>query len=186
MSCELNTLQASGRGDAGIVSVAAGKSCYFFNGARPGELLKRMDFDQDIASVAVNPRTRRVVTGGKNETWAHVWDLETQEELGKPLLRTSVMIPVLKQMQKFKRDIMDRYGRFNSHQTAISMPQEAKTERSNCGGRARSPMDCGDDTQWFSFVWSEAYPGSIGHGLDITFRIALELLPGHDWDKFCR
>jgi serine-threonine kinase receptor-associated protein len=83
MSCELNTLQEMGNGSPGVVSVAAGKSCYFFNGGRPGELLKKMDFDQDIASVAINPRTRRVVTGGKNETWAHVWDLETEEELGK-------------------------------------------------------------------------------------------------------
>lgn len=83
MSCELNTLQAMGRGDPGIISVAAGKSCYFFNGGRPGEMVKKMDFDQDIASVAINPRTRRVVTGGKSETWAHVWDLETGEELGK-------------------------------------------------------------------------------------------------------
>jgi serine-threonine kinase receptor-associated protein len=83
MSCELNTLQEMGNGSPGVVSVAAGKSCYFFNGGRPGELLKKMDFDQDIASVAINPRTRRVVTGGKNETWAHIWDLETEEELGK-------------------------------------------------------------------------------------------------------
>lgn len=83
MSCELNTLQAMGNGDSGVISVAAGKSCYFFSGARPGEMLKKMDFDQDIASVAINSRTRRVVTGGKNETWAHVWDLETGEELGK-------------------------------------------------------------------------------------------------------
>jgi serine-threonine kinase receptor-associated protein len=86
MSCELNTLQAMGRGDPGIISVAAGKSCYFFNGARPGEMLKKMDFDQDIASVAINPRTRRVVTGGKNETWARVWNLETEEELGKLIM----------------------------------------------------------------------------------------------------
>ncbi len=83
MSCELNTLHTMGNGDSGVVSVAAGKSCYFFNGGRPGELLKKMDFDQDIASVAINPRTRKVVTGGKNETWAHVWDFETEEELGR-------------------------------------------------------------------------------------------------------
>ena len=83
MSCELNTLQTMGRSDSGVISVAAGKSCYFFNGGKPGELLKKMDFDQDIASVAINPRTRKVVTGGKNETWARVWDLETEEELGK-------------------------------------------------------------------------------------------------------
>lgn len=80
MSCEL---QVMGSGDAGIISVAAGKSCIFFKGGRPGEVVKTMNFDQDIASVAVNHRTRRVVTGGKNETWARVWDLETEEELGK-------------------------------------------------------------------------------------------------------
>lgn len=83
MSCELNTLQALGNGNAGIISVAAGKSCYFFNGGRPGEMLKKMDFEQDIASVAINPRTCRVVTGGKTETWARVWDLDSEGELGK-------------------------------------------------------------------------------------------------------
>jgi serine-threonine kinase receptor-associated protein len=83
MSCELNSLQGMGRSDPGVVSVAAGKSCYFFKGDRPGEMLKQMDFDQDIASVAINPQARRIVTGGKNETWAHIWDLETGAELGK-------------------------------------------------------------------------------------------------------
>jgi serine-threonine kinase receptor-associated protein len=93
MSCELNTLQTMGRGDSGVISVAAGKSCYFFNGGRPGEMLKKMDFDQEIASVAINPRTRRVVTGGKNETWARVWDLETEEELGKPSFCRMLYVP---------------------------------------------------------------------------------------------
>jgi serine-threonine kinase receptor-associated protein len=83
MSCELNSHQTMGNGDAGIISVAAGKSCTFFKAERPGEVLKTMNFDQDIASVAVNHRSGRVVTGGKNETWAHVWDLETEQELGK-------------------------------------------------------------------------------------------------------
>ncbi len=86
MSCELNTLQTMGNGNPGVISVAAGKSCYFFDGGRPGEMLKKMDFDQDIASVAINPRTRKVVTGGKNETWARVWDLQSEEELGKVLV----------------------------------------------------------------------------------------------------
>lgn len=94
-SCELNILHQGNGGDSGIISVATGKSCLFFNGARPGEILKQMEFDQEIASVAINPRTRKVVTGGRNETWAHVWDLESEKELGNQVTTTKLPMPML-------------------------------------------------------------------------------------------
>jgi hypothetical protein len=147
MSCELNTLQSMGNGDSGVISVAAGKSCYFFNGGRPGEMLKKMDFDQDIASVAINPFTRKVVTGGKNETWAHVWDLETEVELGKHLSCYVFIFQVLTIRQRFKRDTTVRFGPFSSHQMATCTRQAVKMELSSCGRRARSSTVFGDDTQ---------------------------------------
>jgi len=82
-SCELNTLQSLGASDSGILAVAAGESCFFFAAGRPGEMIKRVDFDHEIASVAVNAETGRFVTGGMKDTWVRVWDWETERELGK-------------------------------------------------------------------------------------------------------
>ncbi|CRG87244.1 Serine-threonine kinase receptor-associated protein [Talaromyces islandicus] len=80
-SCELNLL-ATRPNDSGILSVAAGKSIYLFDGAAPGRLLKKVDFRYEVASVAVNNETGRFVTGGAGEdTWARVYDLHTDEEL---------------------------------------------------------------------------------------------------------
>ena len=81
-SCELSTNEAEDS-SPGILSVAAGKSCYFFMGNRPGELLKKMDFDYDVASVAVNPKTGQFVTGGRYDFWARMYDFENQNELSK-------------------------------------------------------------------------------------------------------
>jgi serine-threonine kinase receptor-associated protein len=79
-SCELNTL-ATTPNDPGVLSVAAGKSAYFFEGGNPGRLLKKVDFKYEIASVAVNSKTGRYVTGEAGDTWARVYDLDTDEEL---------------------------------------------------------------------------------------------------------
>ncbi|EEH21630.2 hypothetical protein PABG_03846 [Paracoccidioides brasiliensis Pb03] len=79
-SCELNALATESAGP-GILSVAAGKSVYFFNGAQPGCLLKKVDFDYEVASVAVNNKSGRFVTGSMGDTWARVYDLESDEEL---------------------------------------------------------------------------------------------------------
>ncbi|KAL4806161.1 WD repeat protein [Aspergillus unguis] len=79
-SCELNTL-ATRPNDPGILSVAAGKSVYLFDGAAPGRLLKKIDFRYEVASAAVNNDTARLVTGSADDTWARVYDLHTDEEL---------------------------------------------------------------------------------------------------------
>jgi serine-threonine kinase receptor-associated protein len=81
-SCELNTLPTTPAstsspahsGDAGLVAVAAGNTCYFFFGDRPGALAKSVTFDHDVASVAVNVSEGRFVTGGVKDTWVRVWD----------------------------------------------------------------------------------------------------------------
>lgn len=80
-SCELNSL-ASRPNDAGVLTVAAGKSVYLFDGVQPGRLLKRADYAYDVASAAVNSESGRLVTGSANDTWARVYDLNTDEELG--------------------------------------------------------------------------------------------------------
>ncbi|KAJ6110271.1 hypothetical protein N7486_002506 [Penicillium sp. IBT 16267x] len=79
-SCELNSL-ATRPNDSGILTVAAGKSVYLFDGLQPGRLLKKVDFGYDVASAAVNSESGRLVTGSANDTWARVYDLNTNEEL---------------------------------------------------------------------------------------------------------
>lgn len=81
-SCELSTNEADDN-NPGLLSVAAGKTCYFLFGNRPGELLKKVDFDHEVASVAVNPNSRRFVTGGRHDFWARVYDFDSGAELGK-------------------------------------------------------------------------------------------------------
>ncbi|OJJ80202.1 WD40 repeat domain-containing protein [Aspergillus glaucus CBS 516.65] len=79
-SCELNSL-AFRPSDPGILSVAAGKSVYLFDGMNPGRMLKKIDFSYDVASVAVNSESGRLVTGSAEDTWARVYDLHTGQEL---------------------------------------------------------------------------------------------------------
>ena len=86
-SCELNSL-ATRPNDSGILTVAAGKSVYLYDGVQPGRLLKKVDFDYDVASAAVNSESGRLVTGSANDTWARVYDLNTNEELGMYFLST--------------------------------------------------------------------------------------------------
>lgn len=83
-TCELDSL-AVRPNDPGILTVAAGKSVYLFDGQRPGQLLKKADFEYEVASAAVNSDSGRLVTGSANDTWARVYDLQTNEELGTSL-----------------------------------------------------------------------------------------------------
>ena len=78
-SCELN-IGVGGNPD-GVVSVAAGKNIYIFDGGKPGLLMKHIKTDRDVASVAVNGEARRFVTGSPSDTWVHVWDLNAEAEL---------------------------------------------------------------------------------------------------------
>lgn len=80
-TCELDSL-AVRPNDPGILTVAAGKSVYLFDGLQPGRLLKRIDFNYEVASAAVNSHSGRLVTGSAGDTWARVYDLHTEEELG--------------------------------------------------------------------------------------------------------
>ncbi|TKX23619.1 WD domain-containing protein 16 [Elsinoe australis] len=80
-SCELNVNEVDGGDGMGTLSVAAGKSVYFFDGARPGTLRKQVKMQKEVACVAVNEATGRFVTGSSGDTWVRVFDLETEEEL---------------------------------------------------------------------------------------------------------
>ncbi len=76
-SCELNSSMST-------LSVAAGRKAYFFSGTAPGQLLKSVTFPKDVASVAVHEGERKFVTGGNQDTWVKVWDLDS-DGTGEPL-----------------------------------------------------------------------------------------------------
>ncbi|KAF4555743.1 WD domain-containing protein 30 [Elsinoe fawcettii] len=77
-SCELNVVDGEGEG---TLSVAAGKSVWFFDGKRPGELRKTVKMQKDTSCVAINEGAGKFVTGSSADTWVRVFDLETEEEL---------------------------------------------------------------------------------------------------------
>lgn len=78
-TCELDNTSAEG-----ILSVAAGKSVYFFNSASPGSLIKTIKTPYEMGSVALHKGQGKFVTGGsnQNDTWVRVWDFNEEKELG--------------------------------------------------------------------------------------------------------
>lgn len=82
-SCELNPDPLEGQG-SGVLSVAAGKSVYFFDGDRPATLLKQFKSTHDISCAALSGAQRKFVTGQSGDTWVRIWDFDEESELGKP------------------------------------------------------------------------------------------------------
>ncbi|KAI9812333.1 MAG: hypothetical protein M1827_004782 [Pycnora praestabilis] len=80
-SCELNKLSSEGTAGGGMLSVAAGKNAYFFDGHQPGRLFKTVKTPYEIASVALNIEEGRFVTGGSGDTWVRVYDFDEEAEL---------------------------------------------------------------------------------------------------------
>ncbi|KAF2276282.1 serine/threonine kinase receptor associated protein-like protein [Westerdykella ornata] len=77
-SCELDNTSSDG-----LLSVAAGKSVYFFNSTSPSSLIKSIKTPYELASVAVHSAEGKFVTGGgtQNDTWVRVWDFNEEKEL---------------------------------------------------------------------------------------------------------
>lgn len=146
-SCELSTNQAEDM-NPGVLSVAAGTSAYFFDAGQPGQLLKKVDFDHGIASVAYHGSsqgTQRFVTGGSNDTWVRVWDFEPERLLGMSMpimVKEAGLI-----LQILSKDIMVLSGRLRSHRMVIFLQREAKMEQSNSGRHALIHTVCGANYQ---------------------------------------
>jgi serine-threonine kinase receptor-associated protein len=83
-SCEIGSIPlSSSTSGSGTLSVAAGKSVYFFDADRPASLIKQIKTPYEIASVALNGAQKKFVTGGAGDTWVRVWDFDEERELGK-------------------------------------------------------------------------------------------------------
>ncbi|CAJ2503356.1 Uu.00g107500.m01.CDS01 [Anthostomella pinea] len=69
-----------------VLAVAAGKSIYFWSGIRATEELKRVKMDYKVASVALDPKGRKIVVGEDiPATWARVyrWDDGSEIDIHK-------------------------------------------------------------------------------------------------------
>ncbi|KAH6674683.1 WD40-repeat-containing domain protein [Tricladium varicosporioides] len=64
-----------------VLTIAAGKSVYFYGGPDARMLIKKVDLPYDVASVALHPSQRKFVTGGKTDTWAKVYDYDSEQVL---------------------------------------------------------------------------------------------------------
>lgn len=86
-SCEFNS--PGGVADIGgglpVLTIAAGKTVYFYGGSDARTLLKSIELPYEVASVALHSTQRKFVTGGRSEkdTWAKVYSYDTEQELGK-------------------------------------------------------------------------------------------------------
>jgi len=126
---------------------------YLFDGLQPGRLLKKIDFDYEVASAAVNSDSGRLVTGNAGDTWARVYDLHTEEELGMSFLllihqsffRPDGLTDV--RLQKCKRATTAQFGQSASRLTASSTALVVKTALSSCGRRVGSRMVFGGEMQ---------------------------------------
>lgn len=85
-SCELTNVKPESTDIGGglpVLCIAAGKTIYFFGGQDAQTLIKAATLPYEVASVALHPSQRKFVTGGIKDTWAKVYDYDSEQELGK-------------------------------------------------------------------------------------------------------
>lgn len=147
-SCELDNIGSDGSQGGGILSVAAGKTAYFFDGRQPATLVKSVTTKYDLASVALHSAQEKFVAGSSGDTWVHVFDLSTGEELGKCI--SSKLFPgiwPLTFMQKLARATMVRSGRPCFRPMESCMQRAARTARSSCGSSQPAPTVSGGSSR---------------------------------------
>lgn len=84
-SCEFTTIKPE-EGDIGggmpVLTIAAGKTVYFYGGPQARTLIKTVNLPYDVASATLHPMQRKFVTGGIKDTWAKVYDYDSEQEIG--------------------------------------------------------------------------------------------------------
>jgi serine-threonine kinase receptor-associated protein len=86
-SCEFTNVKPEPNDIGGglpVLTIAAGNTVYFFGGPSASTLLKSVVLPYDVASVALHPSQRKFITGGMKDTWAKVYDYDTEQEIGMP------------------------------------------------------------------------------------------------------
>lgn len=85
-TCEFSALSSDPTdigGGSPVLSIAAGKTVYFYGGPNARALLKKITLPYDVASVALHAGQRKFVTGGIKDPWAHVYNYDTEQAIGK-------------------------------------------------------------------------------------------------------
>ncbi|TQS35082.1 hypothetical protein Golomagni_04507 [Golovinomyces magnicellulatus] len=83
-SCEFTNVKPDPSDIGGglpVLCIAAGKSVYFYGGMNARKLIKIAVMPKEVASVALSPIHRKFVVGWQKETWANVYDFDTEKEL---------------------------------------------------------------------------------------------------------
>lgn len=86
-SCEFSAV-TGGPQDLGngypVLTIAAGKTIYFYGGPDARTLLKTMELPYAVASAAIHPIQGKVVVGGSsvNDTSVRVYDYDSEQEIG--------------------------------------------------------------------------------------------------------
>jgi serine-threonine kinase receptor-associated protein len=84
-SCEITNVKCEHNDIGGglpVLAIAAGKTVYFYGGPTAQNLLKSIVLPYNVASVALHPGQRKFVTGALGDTWAKVYDYDSEEVLG--------------------------------------------------------------------------------------------------------
>lgn len=85
-SCEFTNVKPQPNDIGGghpVLTIAAGKTVYFYGGEDARRLIKSVPLPYEVASVALHPTQRKYVTGGlSGNTWARVYNYDTDQELG--------------------------------------------------------------------------------------------------------
>jgi len=83
-SCEFTNVRGE-EDDIGsglpVLTIAAGKTIYFYGGGNARTLLKTVVMPYEVASVALHPGQRKYVTGGAKDTWAKVYEYDSGKEI---------------------------------------------------------------------------------------------------------
>jgi hypothetical protein len=123
--------------------VAAGRSVYFFEGDKPGSLLKKVTTPYEVASVALNGAARKFVTGHRNDTWVRVWDFDKEVETGMSILFFLEENRANNCMKRSAKATTALCGIAPSHRMGSSTRQRVKMEISSCGSSRVDRMGCG-------------------------------------------
>lgn len=83
-SCEFTNIKSDANDIGGglpVLCIAAGKTVYFYGGQNARTLIKTIVLPKEVASVALSPIHRKFVVGWQKETWANVYDFDSEKEL---------------------------------------------------------------------------------------------------------
>ena len=150
-SCEFTNVRGEPTDIGGglpVLTIAAGRTVYFYGGITARNLLKTVVLPYDVASAALHPSQRKFVTGGMKDTWAKVYDYDSEQELGKSDFSSPHC--EANKFQIFTRVITAPSGASVSPQMESFMQLEARMGRSRCGRIAMVPTDCGkqNENKW--------------------------------------